>query len=399
MEQETVVRVPLTKGEWRHTGLVAGVFAMRTFGLFLLLPVLALHAAELPDATPLLVGLAVGGYGLTQALLQVPLGALSDRVGRKPVVAGGLVVFGLGGVVAALAPGIAGIVLGRALQGAGAISGALSASLADHTRDEVRTRAMALLGATMGLSFIGAMVIAPPLAMLIGVRGLFWLSVVLAALALLAVLIALPGGRTGGNAVARSGWLAALRDWRLMRLNLSVFLLHMVLTATFVTLPGVLRDEVLLPVGQHGPLYLGALVLSFAVVIPLVIASDGPRARPELPMVAFGLLAAGQLWLGAGGGTWLAVLLAMTVFFAGFNYLEARLPALLTQTAPAELRGAALGVFGATQFLGAFFGGALSGWIQGQWGAVSVFSAAACAGAVGALLLRQARRPAPVPGG
>lgn len=385
-------RIPLTAAEWRHTALVAGVFSMRTFGLFLLLPVLALYAAELPDATPLLVGLAVGVYGLTQALLQVPLGALSDRIGRRPVVAGGLVVFGLGGVLAALSPGILGIVAGRALQGAGAISGALSASLADHTRDEVRTRAMALLGATMGLSFIAAMVLAPPLAGVIGVRGLFWFSAMLAAIAVVAVLAGLPGGQHRGEAAARGGWRAALADPRLIRLNLGVFVLHMVLTATFVTLPGMLRDEVQLPVSHHGPLYLGALVLSLAVVIPMVIASDGRRARPELPMLAFGLLAAGQLWLAAGGATIVAVLLAMTVFFAGFNYLEARLPALLSQRAPARLRGAALGLFGASQFLGAFFGGGLGGWVQGLWGSDGVFAAAACAGAVGALLLRERRR-------
>ncbi len=392
MAESTVERVPLTAAEWRHTALVAGVFSMRTFGLFLLLPVLALYAADLPDATPLMVGLAVGIYGLTQALLQVPLGALSDRVGRRPVVAGGLVVFGLGGVLAALSPGILGIVAGRALQGAGAISGALSASLADHTRDEVRTRAMALLGATMGLSFIGAMVLAPPLAAVIGIRGLFWFSALLAAVAVMAVLVALPGGGPKGESVARGGWLVALADRGLMRLNFGAFILHMVLTATFVTLPVMLRDEVLLPVAQHGPLYLGALVLSLAVVIPMVIASDGRRARPELPMVAFGLLAAGQLWLAAGGATVVSVLVAMTVFFAGFNYLEARLPALLSQRAPLGLRGAALGLFGAAQFLGAFFGGALGGAVQGQWGSAGVFSAAACAGAAGALLLRERRR-------
>jgi MFS family permease len=389
--EDAAARVALSGNEIRHTAVVASVFSARTFGLFLLLPVLALYAAELPDATPLLVGLAVGIYGLTQALLQVPLGALSDRIGRRPVVAGGLMVFAMGGVVAALSPGILGIVAGRALQGAGAISGALSASLADFTRDAVRTRSMALAGASMGISFVLAMVAAPPLAALLGVRGLFWLSASLAVVALFVVLAALPGGRPGAP-VARGGWLAVLRQWPLLRLNLGILLLHTVLTATFVTLPQVLRDVMLLPVAQHGLLYLGSLVVSLAVAVPMILASDSHRPRPELPMIGFGLLAAGQLWLAAGGNVLGSIFVAVTLFFAGFNFLEARLPALLSQLAPPQLRGAALGMFGAAQFLGAFLGGAGAGWILGGWDAERVFTVAACLGAAGALLLRE-RRP------
>ncbi|MCC5869505.1 MAG: MFS transporter [Gammaproteobacteria bacterium] len=384
-------RVTMSRSEWQHTALVAGVFSTRTFGLFLLLPVLALYAAELPDATPVLVGLAVGGYGLTQALLQVPLGALSDRIGRRPVIAGGLAVFALGSAVAAASPGIFGIIAGRALQGAGAISGALSASLADFTRSEVRTRAMALVGAAMGVAFILAFAAAPPLAGVIGVRGLFWFAALLGGVALVTVLLGVPGGAPTTPS-PRGGWRLVLRDWSLMRLNLGIALLHMVLTATFVTLPGVLRDELSLPLAQHGLMYLAALVLSLAIAVPMILASDGVRPRRELPMIGFGLLAVAQLWL-ANGLTGLAgMVLVITLFFAGFNFLEARLPAMLSQIAEAGLRGAALGLFGAAQFLGAFLGGLFGGLLLDLWHAEGVFTAAACASAVGALLLRQ-RRP------
>ncbi len=385
-------RVAMARSEWRYTGLVAGVLSTRTFGLFLLLPVLALYAAELPDATPLLVGLAVGGYGLTQALLQVPLGALSDRVGRRPVIVGGLAVFALGGVVAALSPGILGIIAGRALQGAGAISGALTASLADFTRNEVRTRAMGLVGATMGVVFIAAFAAAPPLAAWIGVRGLFWFAAALGCLALVTAYFGVPAGAPATPS-ARGGWRLVLRDWSLLRLNLGIALLHMVLTATFVTLPGVLRDELALPLAQHGLLYVVALMLSLALAIPMILASDGARPRRELPMIGFGLLAVAQLWLANGLTGLPAMVLALALFFAGFSFLEARLPAMLSQLAAGSVRGAALGLFGAAQFLGAFLGGLLGGVLLGAWGPAGMFSAAACACAAGALLLREPRAP------
>ena len=381
----------MSRSEWRHTAVVASVLSTRTFGLFLLLPVLALYAAELPDATPLLVGLAVGGYGLTQALLQVPLGALSDRIGRRPVIAGGLAVFALGGVVAAVSPGMLGMIAGRALQGAGAISGALSASLADFTRSEVRTRAMALVGASMGVTFIAAFAVAPPLAALIGVPGLFWFAALLGGVALVAVLIGVPGGAPATPA-PHGGWILVLRDWALLRLNLGICLLHMVLTATFVTVPQVLRDELSLPLAQHGLVYLAALVCSLVLAVPMILASDGVRPRRELPMIGFALLAVAQLWLANGLTGLPGMVLALALFFAGFNFLEARLPAMLSQVAAAGLRGAALGLFGAAQFLGAFLGGLLGGALLGAWGAEGMFTAAACASAAGALLLRE-RRP------
>jgi MFS family permease len=343
--------------EKRAVGVVAIIAMLRMFGLFALLPVLSLYAAELVDATPLLVGLAVGAYGLTQAGLQIPLGALSDRIGRVPIIVGGLVVFAAGSIVAALGDTIWDVIVGRLLQGAGAISATLTALTADATREEVRTRSMAVVGVGIGLSFIIALAAGSAISAQIGVPGLFWLA---AALALVAGLL-LSGLPDGIHPPKPQNWniLPAFRA-DLLRLDFYVFLLHAILTASFVALPFLLLNRLEMPITSHWQMYVGALVLSLFGAIPLII-SDERQGKAKTVGIAVALILVGQLALAFGSVGAVPVFTALVIFFAGFTFLEAALPARLSLLAENELRGASLGVFSSSQFFGAFVGGMIGG--------------------------------------
>jgi predicted MFS family arabinose efflux permease len=345
-------------------------------GLFLLLPVLALHARGLPDYTPELLGLAMGAYGLTQALLQIPFGRWSDRFGRKPVIVVGLALFAAGSVIGVFAQSVAALALARAVQGAGAVSAAVTALLADLTRPEVRTRAMAVVGASIGASFVLALVLAPLLDAAIGVPGIFTIMLVMAVSGIGLVLGALPAEplRTGG---ADSRSLPALYDLlrrpALTPLYAGVFALHFIMTATFLSVPQALATDLGIATAGHWKVYLGVFVASLAGTIPLVLATERTGHGRALFTVAILLVAIAQALLGFDHGHVWTVLASLTVFFAGFNYLEARLPAQLTQAAPGTERGAALGIFATAQFLGAFLGGALGGVLLGRFGLAGVF--------------------------
>ena len=344
--------------ERRAVGVVALIAIFRMFGLFALLPVLAIYAADLEGATPTLIGIAVGGYGLTQAALQIPFGALSDRIGRVPVILFGLILFAAGSVFAAQSETIHGVIAGRFLQGAGAISATLTALLADATREEMRTRSMAIFGIGIGSSFLLALIIGPVIAAATGVRSLFWVA---AAMALLAgsLLGLLPRGiERPEQAPNRSIRLAFRPD--LLRLDLYIFVLHALLTASFVALPFLLRNELQLPLGGHWKIYIGALLASLVGTVPLIMA-DERKGKASTVSMAILLLLVGQLILALAGSTAMAVFLALAVFFAGFNFLEAGLPARLSIRAAGEIRGASLGVFSSSQFLGAFAGGLIGG--------------------------------------
>lgn len=345
-------------------------------GLFLLLPVLALYARELPDYSPEMLGLAMGAYGLTQALLQIPFGRWSDRYGRKPVIAVGLIFYAAGSLIGALAHSVAALVVARCVQGAGAVSASVTALLADLTRPEVRTRAMAFVGISIGLSFVAALVLAPVLDAAIGVPGIFavMLAMALAGLALLFLAVPVEPPRSGG---AESRSLAALTDLALRPalrpLYAGVFALHFIMTATFIAVPLVLAGDLGIASAGHWKVYLGVFVASLAGTIPLILATER-SGRGRLLFVAAVLLAGGaQAWMGLDHARTWVVLAALALFFAAFNYLEARLPALLTQAAPGTDRGAALGVFATAQFLGAFLGGVLGGVLLGRFGLVGVF--------------------------
>jgi len=366
----------LSPQERRSVDALAAIYATRMLGLFLLLPVLALHARELPDYTPELLGLAMGAYGLTQALLQIPFGRWSDRFGRKPVIAVGLALFAAGSLIGVLAQSVVMLIVARCVQGSGAVSAAVSALLADLTRPEVRTRAMAIIGASIGLSFVLALVLAPVLDTAIGVPGIFTLMLVMAlgGLGLLGFAVPAEPPRTGG-AESRSltGLLELARRPTLMPLYAGVFALHFIMTATFLSVPQALVTDLGIATAGHWKVYLGVFVASLAGTIPLILATERTGRGPALFVLAILAVAAAQGLLGIEHGDLWVVLGGLTLFFAGFNYLEARLPAQLTLAAPGQERGAALGIFATAQFLGAFLGGALGGVLLGRFGLAGVF--------------------------
>ncbi len=368
----------MTASERRAAFSLAAIYAFRMLGLFMILPVMALYAENLGSPDPVLIGLAIGIYGLTQAMLAIPYGLWSDRLGRKPVIAFGLLVFAVGSVVAALADTITGVIIGRALQGAGAVAAAVMALAADLTREEHRTRTMAIIGMTIGLSFAASLGLGPLLERWIGVPGIFWLTSVLA-LAGIAVLYLLVPNTVAGHgrrdtAAVPGYFREVLRNRQLLRLDAGVFVLHCMLTATFVAVPFALRDFAGLDSARHGYLYLPVLLLSLIAMFPLVIVAETRRRLRETLLVMIAVLAAAQILLWSGHGSLIGIAAALLLFFVAFNVLEALLPSLLAKFAPADRKGTAMGVFSAAQFLGAFTGGVLGGWLYGEFGFVGVFS-------------------------
>lgn len=360
--ENPVAIVAMNASERRSVGIVALISMIRMFGLFALLPVLSLYAADLENTTPLLIGFAVGAYGLTQAGFQVPLGALSDRVGRIPVILAGLGIFAVGCVVAAMSDSIYGIIAGRLLQGAGAISATLTALISDATREEVRTRSMAIFGIGIGLSFMIAMVAGPLLAANFGVPVLFWIAAALAMVAglLLRLLPDIPLVQKSAN------WklLPALRA-DLLRIDFYVFLLHTIMTATFVALPFLLIQDLEMPLTDHWTMYVGSLLVSLIITVPMIMR-DHRRGQGQLIGIAVSLILTAQLALTFFGSSAVPVFVALILYFGGFNFLEASLPARLSMLAGADVRGASLGVFSSAQFLGAFVGGLIGGRFLGQ---------------------------------
>ncbi len=366
----------MTPSERRSTSALASIFALRTLGLFLVLPVFALEASKYPGGdNPVMVGLAMGMYGLTQAVLQIPFGMASDRLGRKKVIIAGLLVFVIGSLVAAFAGTLNMLLLGRALQGAGAISAAITALLADQTRDEVRTKAMAFIGGSIALMFALSLVIAPMLVTFAGLSGLFGLTATLAALGIAVVAWVVPDEVDLSHrprTTMRSGLRAVLVDRSLLRLDFGVFVLHSVQIAMWVAVPSMLVHAGL-PKAAHWHVYLPAVLASFVAMAVTLFPMERKGRLREALLGAIALIGAVQLgfWaisspsmltgFGAGGsGLWpLAVLLF--AFFVGFNAIEASQPSLVSRMAPAHLRGAALGVYNTLQSLGLFAGGALGG--------------------------------------
>ncbi|QGM22240.1 MFS transporter [Spiribacter sp. 2438] len=383
--------------ERRATAGLAVIFGLRMLGLFLILPVFALYGDELTGATPALIGLAIGAYGLTQALLQIPFGMLSDRLGRRPVIVAGLLIFALGSVVAAQADTIYGVILGRILQGGGAIAAAVMALAADLTRDTQRTKAMALIGISVGAAFMVALVLGPAIAAGTGLAGVFWATAVFAlvAMALLFLLVPAGGEATFRPEVnARAGGLpVVLRHPDLLRLDLGVLLLHLVLTASFVVLPVVLESRLGVLRTDHWMVYVPVLVLSVAGMAVILAVGERRRILHRLLAGVAALLIGAQLLMAGFTDSLIIVLGALWLFFVGFNTLEASLPSLLTRFSPEGFRGTALGVYSTAQFLGAFLGGTLGGLVYGGFGVQGVFLFCAAAAALWLLVALGLRAP------
>jgi MFS family permease len=370
----------MTRGELRASVSLASLFAMRMLGLFMILPVFAVHARGLPGGeNALLVGLALGGYALTQGLLQIPFGMASDRWGRKPVIVVGLLIFALGSLVAALAQDVYMAVAGRMLQGAGAISAAVTACIADHTRDSQRTKAMAMVGASIGATFALSLVSAPVLYGVIGMGGIFGLTGVLALAGIGIVLFAVPPleapPKPAGQGVKPTRFVDVLLDAELMRLNLGVFTLHLVQMAMFVVLPVWLVERLGMPLVEHWKIYLPVILLSFMLMMPPLAWGERHGRLKTVFVAAILLVLVAQLGYAAEPVTVLPFGILLLVFFWAYNVLEASLPSLASRLAPADAKGAALGVYNTTQAFGLFAGGIVGGLVFQRWGGAAVFAA------------------------
>lgn len=388
----------MEKHELRAAASLAAVFSVRMLGLFMVYPVFAAFTRHLAGATPYKIGIALGIYGLSQGVLQIPFGTLSDRVGRKTMIVIGLVVFGIGSAVAARASSIDGMIFGRLLQGAGAIGSVVLALVADLTAEKSRTKAMALVGMTIGFSFLVAIVTGPVIAGGIGIAGIFWL---MAALALAGIAITLfvvpapprtPARRESQAIAALIG--ASLRDPELLRLDFGIFALHAMLTASFLVVPGLLRGTLAVSNRDQWLVYLPVLLVSVAVMAPVILLAERYRRMKAALVGAVAALAVSQLMLAAGGPDKYVVLAALVVFFSGFNIMEASLPSLVTKTAPAGSTGTATGIYSSSQFLGIFAGGAVGGWIHQAAGTAAVFFFAAAVAIVWLLVAASMRGPA-----
>ncbi len=367
----------LTSLEKRATAGLVGVYGVRMLGLFLILPVFALYAQHLKGVTPTLIGVAIGIYGLTQAMLQIPLGMLSDRIGRKPVMLGGLAVFAIGSIVAAVSDSIHGVIIGRALQGSGAIAAATLALLADLTRDSIRARVMALVGMSIGLAFAIAMVAGPMLDDLIGVDGIFWLTAVLAGLAAVIVIKVIPTPATTRiRRDTETVWTdlgQVLVNPELLRLDLGIFALHLMLTASWVVIPVQLVEHLQFPSARHWELYLPVMVLSVVAMFPFVVYAEKYHKMKPVFVGAVAVLVIAEFLMSWEVVNLWGLAFALWVFFSAFNLLEATLPSLVAKTSPTQLKGTAMGVYSTSQFMGIFVGGSVGGWVYEHYGIAAVF--------------------------
>lgn len=365
----------MTASELRATLAIASIMVMRMLGLFMILPVFAIYASQLVGVTPTLAGIAIGAYGLTQTFLQIPFGMLSDRFGRKPIITLGLGVFALGSVIAALSHGIVGIIIGRALQGTGAISSVLLALTADLTQEEHRTKAMAIMGISIGMSFVVALILGPVLSGWVGVLGLFWVSAVLAIVAIIVLYKIVPQpihSRFHSDAEpVPTQFKRVLQNPELLRLDAGIFLLHFLLTALFVTLPMSLKD--LLPPEKHWLVYLPTLVAAVIAMLPFMMIAERYKRLKPVFVGAIALLALSQLGLSFVQNSLWGIVVMLFLFFTAFTLLEATLPSLISKIAPADSKGTAMGVYASTQFFGAFLGGVLGGWLQQHYSHSDVF--------------------------
>ncbi len=368
---------PITSSEKRAISSLAGIYALRMLGLFMILPVLSLFAKELDGATPALIGLAMSIYGLPQVVLQIPFGLMSDKFGRKKLIIIGLVLFFSGSVVAALSTDIYGVLIGRALQGAGAISAVIMALVADLTQEVHRTKAMATIGISIGFSF-GAGIVAGPIiaAMFGGVHGVFWTTAFLTLLAIATVIFIVPNPEKSklhrDAEFVPTDAMTALKNPELLRLDYGIFILHLILMAIFVVVPSLMRDAGL-EKGSEWHVYLPVFVISMALIVPFIILAEKKRQMKKVFLGAIATLLIAAMGFAFLHENLVSLIVFLSIFFCGFNLLEATLPSLVSKTAPADLKGTAMGAYSSSQFLGLFCGGLVGGWFNGQFGVTAVF--------------------------
>lgn len=363
--------------EIRTAYSLSAVFAVRMLGLFMILPILPLFAKELSNATPFLIGLTIGIYGLTQALFQIPLGLLSDHIGRKPVIIGGLAIFAVGSVIAALSNDIYLTIFARAVQGSGAIAATTMALAADLTREDHRAKVMAFIGMSIGIAFSVAMVVGPLISQFGGLSAVFWTTTLLAIMGLLLIIFAVPTPKQTkihrDAGIIRAFIKPILTQGTLMRMNASVFLLHLLMTANFSVLPLIFRDHLNIETAQHWKIYLPILLISFLLSIPLIIIAEKHRKIKIIFIIAVLLLITSQVLLGFNPFSFYPLMFAFLLFFIGFNFMEAVQPSLVAKYSDVNTKGTAMGVYSTAQFFGIFVGGAVGGLVLQKWGISGVF--------------------------
>jgi MFS family permease len=348
------------------------IMSVRMLGLFMLFPVMSVYASDYENSTPFLVGVAIGIYGLTQALLQIPFGYLSDRFGRKSILIIGLLIFFLGSVLAASTSNLILVVLGRALQGGGAISAVLMAFLADSVAEENRAKANAFVGFQIGVAFMLSLLIGPIISSKVGLQGLFWTIALLSLISMLLVFSLNQSKPIRYYRLSISAFSETLTK-ELITLDLSIFSLHLILAAGFIVMPLLIIENQIVSMAENWHLYLPAIFLSFLGMLPLIVISEKFKKTKYILMLCISLLILSQLIFLNASLNFQLFLVTLTIFFIAFNSIEALLPSLLSRTADTEKRGLAMGIFSTSQFLGTFFGGAIGGLIYDIYDLNSVF--------------------------
>lgn len=362
--------------ERRSVLALASVYLFRMLGLFLIMPIISIAADDLTGANAALIGAAIGVYGLTQALLQIPMGMMSDKIGRKPIILIGLTIFALGSLICANADSMTSLIVGRAIQGAGAIASTLMALLSDVTREQNRTKAMATVGISIGVSFMLSLVMGPWLFSMIGLAGLFYLSLAFSVIGMGLILFAVPNVKQHTFKRDTTPSLQALTqvfaNKPLRFMNMSIFILHASLTALFVSIPSLLLTKFDLALADHSWLYLVVMGLAFVGMLPMVIVAEAKGKMKQVVSYAILMLAFGTLLMGFSSSVSLFAI-TLWLYFVGFNTLEATLPSLVSKVSPVGFRGTAMGIFSTHQFLGAFVGGIGGGWILQNYSSQTLF--------------------------